>query len=212
MMSPETPSRGRRFGARTRTALGVLIWTAPLALLLLLPGAAVERGQAADSTAPAESSMTMVARPLAFLSHQRVLSYPFDQVWPTAIRYLAIERKYTVTTRDPEAGYMIFEFKTAGGSQGSGSLEMFRTQDASGRASVKLMVQTGNGPAHLPHTLAEGIAKKVRAERGTPASPPQGPSDKPKDAPEEGDGEPKDPNVDENGVPLMPPSVNPGDL
>jgi hypothetical protein len=210
MQKHETPSFARRLGARTRTALGVLVWTAPLALLLFLPSPGETSRRAETDEHPPEASMTMVARPLAFLSHQRVLSYPFEQVWPTAIRYLAVERQYKLTTRDPEAGYMMFEFKTAGGSQGSGSLEMFRTQDASGRQSVKMMISTGNGPGHLPHALAEGIAKKVRSERGAPANPPRG--DKPKDPPKNGGSGPEDPDVDGNGVPLMPPAVDPGDL
>jgi hypothetical protein len=188
--------------------MGVLAWTAPVALLLFLPQAQLAQDEArqapkADSPEPA---MTMVARPVAFLSHQRTLSYPFEQVWPTAIRYLAVDRQYTVGTRDPEAGYMLFDYKTAGGSQGSGSLEMIRTSDAAGRSSVQLMISTGNGPSHLPHTLAEGIAKKVRSERGSPAQPPT--PKEPKDPPKQD----KDPDTDENGLPVMPPAVDPGDL
>lgn len=206
----ETPMKTRAASARTRTALGVLAWTAPLALLLFLPETALKRAQASEVEASPEPAMGMIARPLAFLSHQRVLSYPFEQVWPTAIRYLAVERKYVLTARDPDAGYMMFEFTTTGGNKGTGSLEMFRTTDAAGRLGVNLMVSTGNGPTHLPHTLAQGIAKKVRAERGSPAKPPAAPGEKNKDPPK--DGQKDRPKVDHNGVPLMPPPINPGEL
>lgn len=141
------------------------------------------------------------ARPLALLENRRVLSYPFEQVWPTAIRYLRIDRGFTVTDRDEDAGYIMFEFDLDGDRVGSGSLEMFRTEDVSGRPSVSVTVSTGAGPVHLPHAIVDGLAAKVRAERGQPAPPPK-PEEPPKD-----DGDKDD--DDDHSVPLMPPAQDP---
>ena len=127
-----------------------------------------------------------------------MLSYPFDQVWPTAIRYLRIDRGFEVTDRDEEAGYILFGFTLDDGRKGAGSLEMFSTEDPAGRPSVSISVSTGAGPVSLPNTILDGIAAKVRSERGQPAPPPK------KD-------EPAPPKKDEpdTSVPLMPPAEEP---
>lgn len=143
------------------------------------------------------------ARPLALLENRRVISYPMQHAWPTAIRYLKVDRGFEVDDHDREAGYMLFTFPLPGKRTGSGSLEMFETEDSSGRPSVSIAVNTGAGPVHLPHAILDGIAAKLRAERGQPAAPPP-PSEKPDENPPEQD----DPN-DDHSVPLMPPAGDP---
>lgn len=152
--------------------------------------------------ATAHGEATTVARPLALLEHRRVLSYPVEQVWPTTIRYLRIDRGYAITDRDAESGYILFEFDLEGGRRGGGSIEMFATEDASGRPSVSVAIKTGAGPIHLPTTLLDGIAGKLLAERGQPIAPP------PADPPDP----PQTPDQDEppdGSVPLLPPASDP---
>ena len=136
---------------------------------------------------------------LALIENRRVLSYPLEQVWPTAIRYLRIDRGFTVTDRDAEAGYMLFEFALDDGRIGSGSVEMFATDDSSGRPSVSVAVNTDAGPVHMPHAILDGLAAKVRSERGQPAAPPKHEPPPPEqDEPE-----------DDHSVPLLPPAQDP---
>ncbi len=157
-------------------------------------GGALAVAKAAPLDEPDSTSMATL-----MVENRRVLSYPFEQVWPTAIRYLRVDRGYSVTDRDEEAGYVLFEFALDGGGRGNGSLEMFRTEDASGRPSVAVSVSTGAGPIHLPNALLDGLAAKVREERGQPSAPPT----KGKDAPREDE-------PDEGDVPLLPPAQEPG--
>jgi hypothetical protein len=140
---------------------------------------------------------------IALIENRRVLSYPFEQVWPTAIRYLRIDRGYSITDRDEEAGYVLFEFPLDGERTGSGSVEMFRTEDASGRASVSVAVNTGSGPVHLPHAILDGLAAKVRAERGQPVTPP------PREQPDKPSKPDKDNPDGDGSVPLLPPAQDP---
>ena len=103
-----------------------------------------------------------------------MLSYPVDQVWPAAIRYLRVDRAYELVDRDRDAGFILFDFPLIGRPEdaGRGSLELVATQDASGRAAVRLEISTDAGPTHLPHAIAEGLAEKLKKERGQPAPPP----------------------------------------
>jgi hypothetical protein len=123
-------------------------------------------------------------------------------VWPTAIRYLRVDRHYSITDRDQDAGYIMFEFPIDGGRTGSGNLELVKTKDASGRESVSLVVNTGAGPAHLPSTIIDGVSAKVRSERGQPPPPP------PPKAPEKKPDEAPPPDAD-GGPPMMPAPINP---
>jgi hypothetical protein len=155
-MDERDESRAKpQWGGRTRRRL---------ALLLLAFTTATVGGDRVAAAEPAPMS--------ARLSHRRVVPDPFDVVWPTAIRYLRVDRGYSVVDRDPEAGFLLFEFPVGRDGKGSGSLEAFRTTDDAGRPSVNLSVGTDAGPSHLPSTIVDGIAQKVKAERGQPAPPP----------------------------------------
>jgi hypothetical protein len=143
------------------------------------PGAAIEHARA-----PSRSLDLHVRAPVnAVMQVSRTLSYPYEQVWPTAIRYLRVDRGYRIADQNEGAGYVLFEFEVDDDRTGSGSLEIYRTEDAAGRASVRVAVSTGAGPAYLPNAIVDGLATKVRSERGQPAPPPGG--EKPPEAPAE---------------------------
>lgn len=182
-----------------RTMLGVIA-------LALVGVPALESGARTSDLAADAERIASAGRPLMLIENRRVLSYPIDQVWPTAIRYLRIDRGFEIVDRDRDAGYLLFEFPLEEKRIGSGSVEMFEVVDAAGRPSVSVSVNTGAGPVHLPNSILDGIAAKVRAERGQPPPPP--PPPKPEDPPKK-----DEPDDDEDGsVPLLPPAVEPGDI
>lgn len=193
--------RRKKIAHAAQTAVVALTLVAiPGAWTTAAPGSHESSGSSGSSEPAARSVAAVGARPIALLENRRILSYPMDQVWTTAIRYLRIDRGFEVVDRDQEAGYMLFEFPVDGGGTGSGSLEMFPTTDDSGRDSVSVAVSTGAGPLHLPNTILDGLAAKVRAERGQPAPPkPDAPQDDPPDDDGEQDGD----------VPLLPPAIDP---
>ncbi len=126
----------------------------------------------------------------AAVSQTRTLPYPPDQVFPTAIRYLRVDRGYEVVDRDPDAGFILFRFPVGRERTGDGSLEAYAVQDAAGRPATRVKISTGAGPVHLPYTLLDGLAGKIRAERGQP--PP--PAGKPPSSPPPGDEGDEPPN------------------
>jgi hypothetical protein len=126
------------------------------------------------------------------LTNARVLSYPLHQVWPTAVRYLRVDRAYVLIDRDPDAGYILFEFPlgTSGEAKGRGSFEVFATKDASGRDSARVEVGTDSGPVHLPSSIVRGLADKLKSERGQPPPPPKPEPPPPETPPKAPDQEP----------------------
>jgi hypothetical protein len=207
--------RDRR-SSRLTTFLGGV---AGVAATLVLCGTGI--ASATSTLGPRASAMS------TRLDHARVVPYPMAQVWPTALRYLRVDRGYTLVDRDAEAGYVLFDFPISVGHGlghagegssdreeetrvGRGSLELLATEDASGRPSVKVQVSTDAGPTHLPHAIAEGLAAKLKRERGQPAPPPPrapGPGPTPKEpAP------PPAEDPDDGSLPTLPPAVDPSDL
>ena len=175
---------------RSPRGWGPALWGASL---LVLP--ATSPASAADVQVRGQPAGTR-------LSQSRVLPYPVEHVWGAAIRYLRVDRDYTIVDRDEETGYIVFEIPLGRDTKARGALEAFATTDASGRASTQLQISTEAGPTHLPHTLLEGIAKKVKAERG---QAPSAPAPRPP-AP------PPDEDPDDGQAPRMPAPVDPNQL
>ena len=178
--------------------------------LLLTSQAGAHAGQGAAAPAVAMHSSPQNLQSETILNHARVLPYPVAQVWPSTVRYLRVDRHYTIQDRDKEAGYVLFDFPLGQhpeqpASLGRGSVELVSTTDASGREASKIKVATNRGPVHLPHAIVDGIAAKLLQEVGPPAPPPpkEPPSDK---APED------DPPKDGTDPPLLPPAQDPDDF
>jgi hypothetical protein len=170
--SAEDPVR-RRSAVRPRWARAGLYALGPAAFALLALTAAASTNVATRAPAPVSS---------AKLSHSRLLPYPLPHVWPTSIRYLRVDRGYAIVDSDLDAGYILFDFP-AGQNAARGSAELFATEDSSGRPSVQIKVSTDGGPVHLPHAIVDGLAQKLRAERGQPAPPPPPPETPPHEDP-----------------------------
>lgn|GEM_PF-2351614 len=154
---------------------------------LALAGAAATAYADGKSEEPDAARTAKVVAAGSPTKHERTISYPLDQVWPATLRFLRVDQGYALVDRDSEAGFILFDIplSSRGGKDRSarGSIEMFSTEDMSGRPSVHVLISTEGGPTHLPHTLAEGLASKLRTERGAPAPPPpkgEAPGTKPK--------------------------------
>lgn len=172
------PVRGPRPGsAGRRRFAGLLGGLVGGVVVVATTGALASPGLPTSATRPlgTEASGAETAEPMATkLQHARVLPYPADQVWPTTIRYLRVDRGFSIVDRDRDAGFILFEFTVGsdGATKGRGSIELVVTADPSGRPAVKLQISTDAGPLHLPHAIAEGLAAKLKAEHGQPAPPP----------------------------------------
>jgi hypothetical protein len=105
------------------------------------------------------------------------VSYPYEQVFPSAVRFLRIDEGVKVIEKDSEAGYIVFELSDEGHTY-QGSFEVARVRDQDGRNASRLVVRIRDRPAYMEQGLIDRFGLKLREELGEPAEPP--PEKKPK--------------------------------
>lgn len=107
--------------------------------------------------------------------------YTYDQTFGTALRYVRVDQGFKITEKDPELGYVMFEYTSpeSGSQVTPGSIEIVRGQDR-----VLVTVQIPKMPRYHEQALVEGLARKLVAEHGEPVRkkpdpppPPEGGAD-----------------------------------
>jgi hypothetical protein len=119
-----------------------------------------------------------------------VLPYPLGDVWSTAVRFVRVDRGYTVREKDEESGYLLFDM-VEGAKTYKGSLELIRALDEHGRDATRAVFSIPDLPRHFETMLLDKLSGKVRDERGSPAPPPP-PRKPPAERPDAG--RPKEPS------------------
>lgn len=104
---------------------------------------------------------------------QREYPYAFDQVWNAALRMVRVDLRCPVTDRDPEGGYVLFEYETQGKSY-PGSVELV-SQARAGQTATVVVVQVKGMPSYVEQMLLDRLDKKLLAEFGPPVAPPKPP-------------------------------------
>jgi hypothetical protein len=99
-----------------------------------------------------------------------ILSYPLAEVWSTAVRFVRVDRGYTVKEKDPESGYILFDM-VEGSKTYKASLELISATDDQGRDSTRAAFSIPDLPRHFETMLLDKLSAKVREERGSPAPP-----------------------------------------
>lgn len=124
--------------------------------------------------------------------------YPFDRVWNTALRLVRVDMRLPVTDRDPEAGYLLFEYVDHG-KRYPGSIELVKGERDQ-RPLVTAVVQVPGMPSYVEQMVLDKLEKKLKEELGEPMQPVKPEPEKPKE-PE------KKPNRDDDNEPPSEPEA-----
>jgi len=102
---------------------------------------------------------------------QSELRYPFERIWSTVLRMVRVDLRMTVTDRDADAGFLLFDYVDHG-KRYPGSIELLRGE--TGRApATKVVVQVQGMPTYVEQMLLDKLVAKLRAELGDPVTPPE---------------------------------------
>ena len=99
------------------------------------------------------------------------VSYPFERVWPAAVRFVRIDAGHPIEERDEANGYILFTFKDEGRAF-RGALELVRIRDTEGRHAVRLVLRIDARPSYMERMMLNRLVRKLRDELGPPPPPP----------------------------------------
>ena len=164
-----TAAEARREGRRGKLASARAVWHAQMAMLpsrALLLGIAGALGVAAafTITGAADAKSTWES------------PWSLEQTYNGATRLVRVDLGLKITEKDPQAAYLLFEYRNveSGKRATPGSIEL--TPSANG--AVKVVVQLSDMPHYHEQVLVDRLAKKMREEYGEPP-----PRPKPRPAP-----------------------------
>lgn len=106
--------------------------------------------------------------------------YTYDQIWRATVRMIAVDYRFPITDRDPEIGYVLFEYRDNGRAY-AGSMEIVRSDDA--RAPIRVVAQVGSMPSYVERMLLDRLGRKLGEEYGAPPVRRPAPSAPPTPAP-----------------------------
>jgi hypothetical protein len=112
----------------------------------------------------------LAASSSAFARSEKLLAYPRDQAWPTAVRFVRVDAHLKIIEKDGDAGYILFELREDKKTF-RGSLEVIDVVK-DGRHLVRFVVTIEDRPAWVEVQMLEQLERKLRTELGTPAPAP----------------------------------------
>jgi hypothetical protein len=129
---------------------------------------------------------------------QAELRYTYEQVWNAALRMVRVDLRLPVTDRDPEAGFMLFEYLDHD-KRFPGSVELVRGEKDR-RPVTKVVIQVAGMPAYVEQMMIDRLGRKLKEEYGEPLAPEKPAPEKPKPPESSPSDEPK-PEPDPNEIP-----------
>lgn len=99
------------------------------------------------------------------------LPYESSHVWATAVRFLRVDRNLPIREKDEAAGYVLFDYTEAGKSYRA-ALELVPFTDEGGRVTTQVSLSITGLPRRYEGALLDGLAAKIRDERGAPPAAP----------------------------------------
>ncbi len=99
-------------------------------------------------------------------------AYRFEQVWSTAIRLLRVDYGFPVRDRDPDIGYLLFDYTDRGRSH-PGSLELVPFEADNGQPQVRVTLSVPAMPAYIERMILDKLERKLREDHGEPLPAPR---------------------------------------
>jgi len=102
-------------------------------------------------------------------------AYTLEQNYSCALRMIRVDMGLKITEKDPEAAYIMFEYKSSenGNKVTPGSIEMVPQE-----SKVQVVVQLPQMPQYHEEIMANNLKRKLQQDYGDP--PKQRPPSKPK--------------------------------
>jgi hypothetical protein len=98
------------------------------------------------------------------------LPWSYTQVFQGSIRLVRVDLGCTITERDAEAGFLLFDYESSGRLH-HGSIELSPTRARDGSEVVRVVVQIPTLPSYVERMIVNRLERKLRDEIGEPLRP-----------------------------------------
>lgn len=98
------------------------------------------------------------------------LPWSYTQVFQGSIRLVRVDLGCTITERDADAGFLLFDYESNGRTH-HGSIELTPTRDRHGVEVVRVVVQLPTLPSYVERMIVNRLERKLRTEVGEPPRP-----------------------------------------
>lgn len=95
---------------------------------------------------------------------EQSLQYSKLQIFNGSLRFLRVNQGYTITEKDLDSGYLLFEYPSGSGDQTTfGSVEVIERE-----GEIALVLQLPQMPEHHERYLVDALLNKLRLDYGAP--------------------------------------------
>jgi hypothetical protein len=137
---------------RKRARLSQLSQTARAALWVCVLGVGLSAELATPLTAAARRESTF--------------NYPYSRVWTSAVRLMRVDFGCTITEKDRDDGYLLFEYPDRGKTYpGSVELVLVKVNDSE---ATRVVLQIPALPSYVENMIVDRLARKLEQEFGPP--------------------------------------------
>jgi hypothetical protein len=122
---------------------------------------------------------------LAQARREVTFNYPYSRVWTSAVRLMRVDFACSITEKDKEDGYFLFEYPDHGKTF-PGSVEFVAGKDED-VDTVRVVIQVAAMPSYVEGMMMDRLARKLEQEFGPPKEPKRPTGKEDPDHPSEGD-------------------------
>jgi hypothetical protein len=114
------------------------------------------------------SGVLLLRVTLAHADTAHTVAYPYERVWPAAVRFLRVDLKLKIVEKDADSGYVLFEL-VDDGKTFQGALQLSRAKDPDRREATRLALKISGRPSYVEDELLLKLERKLKDELGDPA-------------------------------------------
>ncbi len=96
----------------------------------------------------------------------RQLTYRYNQIWNTTVRFLRIDKHFPIIEQDKKSGYVLFEYRDAS-TPCPGSLELIPIVK-NGKMYIRADLRIQSQPTYVEVVLIKKLLRKLKDEYGEP--------------------------------------------
>lgn len=97
---------------------------------------------------------------------EATFGYPYSRVWTTAVRLMRVDYEATITEKDKDDGYFLFEYRERGKAY-QGSVELVAVSEGENE-SVRVVLTIQALPSYVENMMVDRLGRKLEQEFGPP--------------------------------------------